>query len=151
VNTGDETQNPVCVIRYNKWMGGINLKDQLLQIYKSTMKLFRRLLNATVLTAMIIHRHNTRKQINQLEFWVNLVEVLFQQFVDTERKYQVARLQKKIIPRLHERHFIQKNSSFWEKINTTEEILWYAPNTDGGKTQGFAAYSVMSDCVWRHI
>jgi hypothetical protein len=50
------------------------------------MKLFKKLLNATVLNAMIIYRHNTRKQINQLAFRVNLMEALFQQFADTERK-----------------------------------------------------------------
>jgi hypothetical protein len=75
-------------------MGRIGLKDQLLQMYlverkrmhKWYMKLFRRLLNATVLNAMIIYRHNTRKQIHQLAFRVNLAEELFQQFTDTEHK-----------------------------------------------------------------
>jgi hypothetical protein len=28
---GKETQKPVCVIHYDKWMGGTDLKDQLLQ------------------------------------------------------------------------------------------------------------------------
>lgn len=64
-----ETQKPVCVIHYNKWMGGVDVKDQLLQTYlverkrmhKWYMKLFRRLMNATVLNAMIIYRHNTGK------------------------------------------------------------------------------------------
>jgi hypothetical protein len=75
-------------------MGGIDLKDQLLQMYlverkhmhKWYMTLFRRFLNATVLNAMIIYRHNTRKQINQLALRVNLVEALFQQFANTKRK-----------------------------------------------------------------
>jgi hypothetical protein len=30
---GKETRKPVCVIDYNKWMGGIDLKDQLLHMY----------------------------------------------------------------------------------------------------------------------
>jgi hypothetical protein len=48
---GKETQKPVCVIHFNKWMSGIDLKDQLLQTYllekkhmhKWYMKLFTRL------------------------------------------------------------------------------------------------------------
>jgi hypothetical protein len=91
---GKETQKPVCVIDYNKWMNGIDSKDQLLQMYlverkrmhKWYMKLFRRLLNATVLNTMIIYRHNTGKQIGQLAFRVSLVETLFKQFADTEHK-----------------------------------------------------------------
>jgi hypothetical protein len=96
-----------CVIHYNKWMGGIYLKDQLLQLYcerklmhKWYMKLFRRLLNATVLNAMIIYRHNTGKQINQLAFRVNLVEVLLQQFADTECKVPGHQAAENIILRL---------------------------------------------------
>jgi hypothetical protein len=93
IKGGKETK-PVCVINYNKWMGGVYLKDQLLQTYlverkrmhKWYKKLFRRLLNATVLNAMIIYRHNTGKHIDQLAFRVNLVEALFHQFADIERK-----------------------------------------------------------------
>jgi hypothetical protein len=33
VNTGYETQKPVCVIRCSSWMGGIGLKGQLPQMY----------------------------------------------------------------------------------------------------------------------
>jgi hypothetical protein len=113
---GKETKKPVCVIHYNKWMGGIDLKDQLLQTYlverkrlhKWYMKLFRRLLNATVLNAMIIYRHNTGQQIDQLAFRVNLVEALFHQFADTERKVPGRKAGDNTIPRLRERHFIHK-------------------------------------------
>jgi hypothetical protein len=111
---GKKARKPVCVIDYNKWMGGIDLKDQLLQMYlverkrmhKWYMKLFRRLLNATVLNAMIIYRHNTGKKIDQLAFRVNLVEVLFEQFADTERKVRGRRAAENTILRVHERHFI---------------------------------------------
>jgi hypothetical protein len=88
---GKETET---CIDYSKWMGGIDLKDQLLLMYiverkhmhKWYMKLFRRLLNTTVLNAMIIYRHNTGKQIDHLEFRVHLVEALFEQLADTERR-----------------------------------------------------------------
>jgi hypothetical protein len=77
---GKELGNP-CVIDYNKCMGGVDLKAQLLNMYivewkrtqKWCMKLFRRLLNATVLNAMIIYRHNMGKKIDELAFRVNLV------------------------------------------------------------------------------
>ena len=57
-----EKQKPVSVLDYNENMGGIDLKDQLLQPYllerkkmtKWNIKLFRRLLNITVLNCMVI-------------------------------------------------------------------------------------------------
>jgi hypothetical protein len=87
-------------------MGGIGLKDQLLQMYhvdrkrmhKWYMKLCRRLLNSAVLNAMIIYRQSTREQIDELAFGVTLVEALFQQFADTERKVSGHRVAENIIP-----------------------------------------------------
>jgi hypothetical protein len=95
-----KTQNAVCVIHY-KWIGGIGLKDHLLQMYlierkrmhKWYVKLFRSLPNATVLNAMMIYKHNTIKQIDQLAFRITLVEALFQQFAGAEFNW-VAGLQK---------------------------------------------------------
>ena len=57
-----EKQNPVSVLDYKENMGGVDLKDQLLQPYlletkkmtKWYIKLFRRLLNTTVLNCMVI-------------------------------------------------------------------------------------------------
>ena len=57
-----EKQKPVSVLDYNENMGGVDLKDQLLQPYllernkmiKGYIKLFRRLLNTTVLNCMVI-------------------------------------------------------------------------------------------------
>jgi hypothetical protein len=57
-----------------------------------------------------------------------------------------SRAAENIIPRLQERHFIHNVPSSGKKINTTEDV-WYPSNMDGGKTQGFAVYSVMSGCV----
>jgi hypothetical protein len=146
---GKEKQKPVCVIDYNKCMGGIDLKDQLLQMHlverkrmhKWYMKLFRRLLNATVLNAMIIYRHNTGKQIDQLAFRINLVEGLFEQFAG-RWKTPFRDCGKGILftKFLH----LEKNQHH-------RGGAWYAPNTEGGKNQDVAVCSVTSDCVWRNV
>jgi hypothetical protein len=110
---GKETKKLVCVIDYNKCMGGVDLKDQLLNMcsvewkcmQKWYMKLFRKLVNATMLNAMIIYRHNTGKKIDQLAFRVNLVEAIFEQFANPERKVRGRRPAENTIPRLHERFF----------------------------------------------
>jgi hypothetical protein len=88
---GDETQTvskrgkqkiiPVCILDYKQYMGGVDLKDQLLESYlvgrkrtnKWYMKLFQRLLNITVLNALILYR----KRIEQLSYHVQLAEGLF--------------------------------------------------------------------------
>jgi hypothetical protein len=82
---GKEVAKPVSVLDYNRSMIGVDLKDQLLHPYlierkrmhKWYMKLFRRLLNTSVLNAMIIYRSNTGKNIDQLSFRIQLVERLF--------------------------------------------------------------------------
>jgi hypothetical protein len=64
---GKETVKPISVLDYNKSMIGVDLKDQLLHSYlierkrmnKWYMKLFRRLLNISILNAMITYRGNT--------------------------------------------------------------------------------------------
>jgi hypothetical protein len=52
----------------------------------------------TLLNAMIIYRHNTGKQINQLAFGVNLVKELFEQFADAECKVSGCWAAENIIP-----------------------------------------------------
>jgi hypothetical protein len=69
---GKEVVKPSSVLDYKKIMIGVDLKDQLLQPYlierkqmnKWYMKLFRRLLNTSILNAMIIYRSNTGKNID---------------------------------------------------------------------------------------
>jgi hypothetical protein len=68
---------------------------------------------------MIIYRHNTGKQIDQLAFRVNLVEALFHQFADTERKVPGHRAGDNTIPRLRE-HFIHKVPPSGKKISSAE-------------------------------
>jgi hypothetical protein len=66
-------------------------------MHKWYVKLFRTLLNATALKAMVIYRHNTGKKINQLAFRVNLVEGLLKQFANTARKVTGRRAVENII------------------------------------------------------
>jgi hypothetical protein len=62
-----EKQKPVSVLDYNENMGGVDLKDQLLQNYllerkqmtKWYIKLFRRLLKSTILNCIVICRTNS--------------------------------------------------------------------------------------------
>jgi hypothetical protein len=65
--------------------------------------------------AMIIYRHNTGHKTDQLAFTVNLVEALFEQFADTERKVTGRRAPENTIPRLLERYFINKVSPTGKK------------------------------------
>jgi hypothetical protein len=60
---GKNIEKPVSVCDYNQHMGGVDKKEQLLQVYlverkrvnKWYMKLFRRLPNATVLNVLTIY------------------------------------------------------------------------------------------------
>jgi hypothetical protein len=82
---GKGVVKPVSVLDYNKSMIGVDLKDQLLHSYyierkhmnKWYMKLFRGLLNTSILNAMIIYRRNTGKTTDQSSFRIQLVEGLF--------------------------------------------------------------------------
>ena len=77
--------NCVSVLDYNKNMGGVDLKDKLLQPYllewkkmtKWYIKLFRRLLNIAVLNCMVICRANSgQTKIDHFKFRVELVQAL---------------------------------------------------------------------------
>jgi len=81
---GKETVKPISVLDYNQCMGGVDLKDQLLHSYlierkrmnKWYMKLFCRLLNISILNALIIYRNNTGKRTDQLSFRIQLKDYL---------------------------------------------------------------------------
>jgi len=77
--------NCVSVLDYNENMGGVDLKDQLLQpcslerkkMTKWYIKLFRRLLNIAVLNCMVICRANSgQTKIDHFKFRVELVQAL---------------------------------------------------------------------------
>jgi hypothetical protein len=89
-------------------------------MHKWYMKLFRKLLNATVLKAMIIYRHNTGKQISQLAFRANLVEGLSKQVCQYCKKSSRSPAGRKHYSATERRPFHPQSSS-WEKINTADE------------------------------
>jgi hypothetical protein len=80
-----EKQKPVSVLDYNENMGGVDLKDHLLQPYllerkkmtKWYVKLFRRLLNTTIVNCMVIcHANSGQTKINHFRFRVELLQAL---------------------------------------------------------------------------
>ena len=80
-----EKQKPLSVLYYNENMGGVDLKDQLLQPYllerkkmsKWYIKMFRRLLNITVLNSMVLYRANSgQTKTDNFKFRVELVQAL---------------------------------------------------------------------------
>ena len=109
-----EKQKPVSVLDYEN-MGGVDLKDQLLQPYllekkkmsKWYMKLFRRLLNTTILNCMVICCANSgQTKIDHLKFRVELVQaLLIEHGSESVRKFQGHHSTDKNVPRLIERHF----------------------------------------------
>jgi hypothetical protein len=110
-----ENQKPVSVIDYNENMRGVDLKDQLLQPYllerkkmtKWYMKLFRRLLNSTIVNCMVVCCANSgQAKIDYLKFRVELVQaLLIEHGNESARKFQGHHSTDKNVPRLVERHF----------------------------------------------
>jgi len=97
-NCRQEKQKPVSVLDYNENMGGVDLKDQLLQPYllerkkmtKWYIKLFRRLLNIAVLSFMVIcHANSGQAKIDHFKFRVELVQpLLIEHASENIRKFQ---------------------------------------------------------------
>ena len=112
-------QKPVSVLDYNENMGGIDLKDQLLQPYllerkKMTkwyyIKLFRRLLNITVLNCIVICCANSgQTKIDHFKFRVELLQaLLIEHQSGSVRKFQGHHSTDKNVSRLVERHFLER-------------------------------------------
>ena len=88
-NKGEETEKPLCMTDYNHNMGGVDLKEQLLLMYmvkrkkmtKWYIRLFKRLLNPTVLNSFVIYRQVTGINIQQLSYRIQPVEGLFKIYV----------------------------------------------------------------------
>ena len=94
------------------------MKDQLLHMYvverkrmtKWYLKLFKRLLNSTVLSSIVVYRQVTGRNIEQLSYRIQLVEGLFMKYSRAagERSVPGRHASDNTIPRLTERHFSEK-------------------------------------------
>jgi len=103
-----EKQKPVSVLDYNENTGGIDLKDQLLQPYllerkkmtKWYIKLFRRLLNITILNCMVIcHANSGQTKVDHFKFRVELVQaLLIEHGSESVRKFQGQHSTDKNVP-----------------------------------------------------
>jgi len=127
---GQNKEKPVSVCDYNQHMGGVDKKDQLLQMYlverkrmnKWYMKLFRRLLNATVLNALTIYRHNVGRNVDHLKFRIDLIEGLFVKYA-MERKVPGRRGDDNTVRRLIERHFPKRIPPTEKKSKPTRRCV----------------------------
>jgi len=96
-NKGKETEKPLCMTDYNHNTGELNLKYKLLHMYmgkrkkmtKWYLKLFKRLLNSTVLNSFVIYRQVTGRTIEQLLYRIQLVEGLFTKYAHTAETQNV--------------------------------------------------------------
>jgi len=130
VKRGKEKQKPLCVIHYNQHMGGVDKKDQLLQTYlverkrmnKWYMKLFRRLLNATVLNSLVIYRQNGGRNVDHLTFRIELVEGLLAKY-SVQRKVPGHHDGYSNIKRLTERHFPRRIPPTENKCKPTRRCV----------------------------
>lgn len=91
---GVECDKPLVVHDYNKYMGGVDLKDQKLSMYllerkrglKWYIKVFRRLLNCSILNSYIIYRcHEGVQKLSHRQFRYNLAEALSLESMYTQR------------------------------------------------------------------
>jgi len=155
-----EKQKPVSVLDYNVNMGGVDLKDQLLQPYllerkkmtKWYIKVFRRLLNTTVLNCMVICRANSRQiKIDHFKFRVELVQaLLIENGSDSVRKFQGHHSTDKNVPRLLERHFPERIPPTEKKARPTKRcVVCY--KTIEGRRQCFGAPNVKQPYVLKKV
>jgi hypothetical protein len=101
--------------RKKKPVSVLDLKDQVLHAYllerkkmtKWYIKIFRRLLSATILNSMVICRANSQwKRIDHLKFRTDMVQApLVQHGGGVQRKVRGRHSMDNTVPRLLERHF----------------------------------------------
>lgn len=96
---GQDRDKPISVVHYNKYMGGVDLKDQKLSMYllerkrglKWYIKVFRRLLNTSLLNAYIMYCKNPMfRVLTHRQFRMKVAEDLCSRFPrdDVERPLQ---------------------------------------------------------------
>ena len=107
-------------------MGGVDLKEQLLHMYmverkkmtKLYLKLFKRLLNSTVLSSFVVYRQEVMgRNLQQLSYRIQLVEGLFMKDACAEgpRSALGQKASNNTVPQLTERHFMRKVAPKTEK------------------------------------
>ena len=88
------------------------------------IKLFRRLLNITILNCMVICRANSgQAKIDHFKFRVELVQtVLTQHQSESVRKFQDHHSTDKNVPGLDERHFLERIPPTEKKGQANKEV-----------------------------
>ena len=118
-NCGHQAWSPTVVtmvVDYNHHMGGVSVADQYLCYYgiaKKTRKWWKHiafhLLDAAIVNAYIIFRHNTRSSMGQLQFWLlHLAEKLAIPLIESMAQIAVPRTLVNQFTRLRGTHFPQK-------------------------------------------
>ena len=81
------------------------------------LRLFKRLLNSTVLSSFVVYRQVMGRNIQQLSYRIRLVEGLFTKYACAAETRSVPERQasKNTVPRLTERHFLRKEAPKTEK------------------------------------
>jgi hypothetical protein len=139
-------------------MGGVDLNDQLMHMYivewkkmtKWYLKLFKRLLNSTVLNSFVIYRQVMGRNIQQLSYRIQLVEGLFTKYARTaeSRNIQGRQAYDDIVLRLTERHFLRKVAPKTEKSKPQRRCVC-AQSMEERKLQCPTAKYVMWAFAWK--
>ncbi|KAG8237377.1 hypothetical protein J437_LFUL013012 [Ladona fulva] len=127
---------PICVIDYNKYVGGVDLKDQLIESFllerKRTKvwykKLFNHFVNTAVLNAYILFRKEGSKE-DHLSFRIDLVNKIIALYHTQKLGKQKGRPSDTECTRLMGQHFIQEDPKT-ETFKVEEESVWYIPKVE---------------------
>lgn len=120
-----QVMKPSLVYDYNQQMGGVDLRDQMLHAYllerkrgnKWYIKIFKRLLNISVLNSYIIWKNSNQKS-SHLTFRLDLIKMLFETHGPEVPRTVVGRPSIEPKPaRLTERHFIYLIPPTGSKVN----------------------------------
>ncbi|XP_045457225.1 piggyBac transposable element-derived protein 4-like [Melitaea cinxia] len=98
---GEDINKPVSISEYNKYMGGVDLKDQKLSMYllerkrglKWYIKVFRRLLNISILNTFIMYqKHPTTSTLTHRQFRYALADGLCKRFPRAEPAHPIRQM-----------------------------------------------------------
>lgn len=125
--SGRQQVKPALVYEYNKQMGGVDTRDQMLHTYqlerkrglKWYVKIFKRLLNIAVLNSYIMFKSNRPNQkSDHLTFRLDLIKMLFETYGPEVPRPVFGRPSIEPKPaRLTERHFIYLIPPTGNKVN----------------------------------